>query len=82
MDFVPASAEVKRGGHMDEDQIKLVRELCTQAGMIMEDASAAAILVGSLDAAGLTSVIALVRRELTRALALVDGARAMMEVEG
>ena len=64
---------------MDEDQIRLVRELCTQAGMIMEDTSALAILVGSLDPAGLASVIELVRRELTRALALTDGAGAMMD---
>ena len=65
---------------MDDDQIALVRQLCTQAGMIMEDASAATILVGNLDVAGLGSVVDQARQDLKRALALTDAAGAMMRL--
>ena len=63
---------------MDEDQIALARQLCTQAGIIMEDASATAILVGHTDAGELASVIQRVRKDLMRALAPADAAGAMM----
>ena len=63
---------------MDDDVIALVRQLCTRAGMIMEDVSASAILAGNLDAAGLASVVEWVHQDLMRAQPLVDGAGAMM----
>ena len=42
---------------MDDDAIALVRQLCTQAGVIMEDASARAVLVGGLGAGELAEVV-------------------------
>ena len=64
---------------MDDDAIALVRQLCTQAGMIMEDASARDVLIGGLSAEELAEVVQLIRQELLRALAIVDAAAAMMD---
>ena len=57
---------------MDDDAIALVRQLCTQAGMIMEDASARAVLVGGLGAGELAEIVRVTRQELARALAIID----------
>ena len=71
---------MKSASTMDDDAIALVRQLCTRAGMIMEDASAPAILSGSLNTAALGSVLRQTRADLTRALMLIDAARAMMDL--
>ena len=65
---------------MDDDVIALVRQLCTRAGIIMEDVSASAILAGTQDTAGLASIVERVRRELDRGLVLLDATGAMMGV--
>lgn len=46
----------QRGG-MDDDTINQVRQLCTQIGMIMEDASSNAILIGNADAGQLKETV-------------------------
>ena len=63
---------------MDDDAIALVRQLCTQAGMIMEDASARAVLVGGLGAGELAEVVRVTRQELAGALAIVDAAAVIL----
>ena len=65
---------------MDDDVIALVRQLCTRAGMIMEDGSASAILVGTLDKEALARVVQQTRKDLGRALTLAEAARVMMDL--
>ncbi|MDB5575511.1 MAG: hypothetical protein JWR80_687 [Bradyrhizobium sp.] len=64
---------------MDEDAIALAWQLCTRAGMIMEDISAEAILVGRLDAGQLDAVVERLRCSLGHARTLADAAAAMLE---
>ena len=42
---------------MDEEVANLIRQLCTRAGMIMEDVSARAICVGAPEADELAAVV-------------------------
>ena len=65
---------------IDDDAIALVRQLCARAGMIMEDASALAILSGSLNTEELSLVLRHTGADLTRALTLIEAARAMMDL--
>ena len=65
---------------MDDNAIALVRQLCTRAGMIMEDASASAIQIGNLGSEGLARVVQLTCEDLTRALKLAEAAKVMMDV--
>ena len=67
---------------MDDDAIALVRQLCTRAGMIMEDASASAILAGNLDTEALAKVVQRTREDLLRALMLAEAAGVMMDLAG
>ena len=64
---------------MDEDQLDLVRKLCTQAGMIMEDMSARTVLVGGLDGDALRAVVREARHEMGRASDLLDAAAALID---
>lgn len=64
---------------MDDDAIALVRQLCTRAGMIVEDASAPVILSGSMNTAALGPVLRQARADLTRALMLIEAAQTMMD---
>jgi hypothetical protein len=52
--FAACARQEKR---MDDDAAGLVRQLCTRAGMIMEDASATAILVGGAMPAELLVIV-------------------------
>ena len=63
---------------MDVVQLDLVRQLCTQAGMIMEDMSAKAVMLGGLDAEALGAVVREGRQEMDRASALLAGAAALI----
>ena len=63
---------------MDEDKRQLVRSLCAQAGMIMEDASATAVLSGRLDDASLRLLVGQVASELDKATRLVSAATALL----
>ena len=65
---------------IDDDAIALVRQFCARAGMIMEDASALAILSGSLNTEELSLVLRHTGADLTRALTLIEAARAMMDL--
>ncbi|CAM3102143.1 hypothetical protein SPAN111604_03705 [Sphingomonas antarctica] len=60
---------------MDADTIRLVRELCARAGMIMEDASATAVLTGKLDDGAVRLLVAQVSDELSKASTLVAAAK-------
>ena len=63
---------------MDEDKRRLVRSLCAQAGMIMEDASATAVLSGKLDDGSLRLLVVEVAAELEKATRLVAAATALL----
>ena len=63
---------------MNEETKRLVCELCARAGMIMEDASATAVLSGKLDDASLRVLVADVAAELTKATALVSAATTLV----
>ena len=65
---------------MDDDVIALVRQLYTRAGIIMEDVSAAAILVGTQDTETLARVVQQTRKDLGRALTLAEAAGVMMDL--
>ena len=65
---------------IDDDAIALVHQLCTRAGMIMEDASAPAILSGNLNTIALGLVVQQTRADLTRALMLIEAARTMIDL--
>ena len=62
---------------MDDDTRRLVFELCTRAGMIMEDASATALLTAELDDAALQTLIDTLGAELGRASALIAAAKSL-----
>ncbi len=62
---------------MDDDTTDLVRQLCTRAGMIMEDASAVAILVGGKTPIELRSIIAELQTLAEQVNAVLAAAKAM-----
>ena len=63
---------------MNGDTIRLVRDLCARAGMIMEDASATAVLNGKLDDTSLRLLVAQVANELGKAMSLIAAASALV----
>lgn len=62
---------------MDDDIADLIRTLCTRSGMIMEDASATAILVGGLTGDQLSRAVKHVQREIAHANAIIAAAAAL-----
>jgi hypothetical protein len=64
---------------MDEDALALVRQLCMRAGMIMEDGSVEAVLVGRLDAERLGAVVERLRQHLGHARTFAEAAAAILE---
>lgn len=64
---------------MDEDHLDLTRQLSTRAGMMMEDASAVAILVARLSPDELRAAIAQARTMTARAITLLDAASTLTE---
>jgi hypothetical protein len=80
MDFVRLSHMCP---HMDEeadDRLALSKALSTQVGMICEDASAKAILVGHLELEGLSTVLLEIRQMLNKAEIIAAAASALLEV--
>lgn len=64
---------------MDDVTADMVRLLCTRAGMIMEDARAAAILIGSSTRAEMLVTIDELQIQTTRSAELLAAARAMLD---
>jgi hypothetical protein len=64
---------------VDDDTADLVRLLCTRAGMIMEDASSAAILIGGKAPAEMLVMIKELQLQTMRSAALLAAARAMLD---
>lgn len=63
---------------MDEDDTDLARQLCTRAGMIMEDTSATAILIGDEDSNDLRLIIADMEHQSNRFNALLAAAKVLL----
>lgn len=63
---------------MDEDTLDLVRQLSTRAGMILEDTSAVAVLVGNLSAPEIAERLAQIAADLTRAMTIVRAAEQLL----
>lgn len=63
---------------MDDDVTELIRQLCTRAGIIMEDASATAIVIGGLTADELSEVVKVVHQEIIRANSVLAAAAALL----
>ena len=62
---------------MNNDKRELINQLCTQAGMIMEDYSAVALSIGSLGDRELKDRIDEILRAATRTKQLLDAVRAL-----
>lgn len=62
---------------MDDDADDLVLQLCTRAGMLMEDASAIALTIRTVDPHDRMVVLTELRQAIERMARLVDGALAM-----
>lgn len=67
---------------MDDATLDLVRQLSTRAEMILEDASAAAILAGELPALELAEQITQIVADLTRAMAIARAAQQLLAGHG
>lgn len=63
---------------MDEDKFDLVRQLCTRAGMIMEDGSTIAILVGGKTPDELRVIVAELDIMMNQVGALITAAKALI----
>jgi hypothetical protein len=63
---------------MDEDIIALARQLFTRAGMIMEDASAFAIIVGGKDAHELREIAGKLETALAQGATLIAAAKSII----
>jgi hypothetical protein len=64
---------------MDEDRLDLIRKLSTQAGMIFEDASVKALVIGGCSAEELHAVVSEVRDMAERASVMLAAAEALFE---
>lgn len=64
---------------VDEDQIALCKALCTQVGMLFEDMSVKAILVGKVDPVELRDVIQETLRVSARAESLLKAAHNLID---
>jgi hypothetical protein len=62
---------------MDPDRVELIRQLCTQAGMIMEDASSSALLIADVTDEGIRSTVTDLMVASERIKALVEAAAAL-----
>lgn len=62
---------------MDKDTIELARRLCTKAGMIMEDASAVAVLSMG-DATDLRRKAEELKASIQKAAACIEAAKALL----
>jgi len=63
----------------DQDLIDLIRQLCTRAGMTLEDASAQVIEVGRANRRQLRSVVSSVRTQVARTDLLLAAAMALLD---
>jgi len=63
----------------DQDLIDLLRQLCTRAGMNLEDAAAEVVQVGRANQRQLRSVVTLVRTQVARADILLAAAMALLD---
>lgn len=78
MDFVHAAAMVRMAEVcVDEDKLELIKRLCTEAGMIFEDVSAEAILIGGVSPGKMPGTIAKLRSGAQRASDLLAAAAAV-----
>ncbi len=78
IDFVNVSATVAAEDHMDDDTADLVRQLCTRAGMIMEDASTIAILVGGKSPSELRYIVDELEIQSGRVVSIVAATSALI----
>lgn len=62
---------------MDLDTKDVITQLCTQAGMIMEDMIPAALTIGTLDDEEITAQLASFDADLVRAIHFIQAARAV-----
>jgi len=63
---------------MDDDTTELIKCLCTQVGMIMEDASVVALTVGGKDPGNSQAAIEELDRAARQITALISAARALL----
>lgn len=63
---------------MGKDKRNLIDQLCTQAGMIMEDSSAAAISSRDVEEYDLTEYLNQIAANASKILALIAAAQALM----
>ena len=63
---------------MHQETRRLIRELCGRAGMIMEDASATAVLSEKLDDASLRLLVTNVAVEIEKATSLIAAATTLV----
>ena len=63
------------GARMDDDAKELVAQICTRIGMIMEDASVVALMVGSHSEEGQENAISDLEAAADRITALVAAAK-------
>ena len=64
---------------MDEDKLRLIKELCARAGMVLEDATTTALLIGEVPENGMTVTLAGLRTMSERAVSLFKAAQAIAE---
>ena len=64
---------------MDDDKVKLVKQLCARAGMVLEDTATSAILIGDVPDEAMTVTVAGLRAMAERAVVLLRAAQALGE---
>ena len=69
------------GAGMDQDTAELITQLCTRAGMIMEDASAMALTIGSAPHQDWATIIDRLNREAVSIVSLLNAASQLANME-
>jgi hypothetical protein len=62
---------------MDEDTLELTQRLCTRAGMIMEDASAEALMIAASDAGTMSQKLTRLAEAAQAIGAMISAAQAL-----
>ena len=66
---------------MNDDRTQLIIQLCTQAGMILEDSVGPALTIRRIDVAHISERIAEIGRAADRISALVRAAQVLADVQ-
>ena len=64
---------------MDENNMRLIKELCARAAMVLEDAATTAVLIADVPEQGLTVTLAGLRTMSERAASLFRAAQTIGE---